>query len=127
MAAKQPPVPPGKNGPQGPGGPNQKPGAPVAKAGVAAAAAKGGASTKGLEIIPEPEMPPEPSVFMKYSQHHEFPLSTMASIVSHALVLLMAALAAGLIIHWGGDREPPEVDNIVFAGGGGDGEGGGNP
>jgi hypothetical protein len=122
MAAKQPPVPPGNNGPRGPGGPNPK--GPAGKPG-SPAAAKGGATTKGMQEIPEPEMPPEPSVFLKYSQHHEFPLSTMASILSHGLVLIMAMLAAGMLIHWGGDREPPEVDVLVFAGGGGDGEGGG--
>jgi hypothetical protein len=90
-------------------------------------AAAAGSLTKGLQEIPEPEMPPEPSVFLKYSQHHEFPLSTMASIVSHGLVLLMAMLAAGMFFSWGSDREAPDVDNIVFAGGGGDGEGGGDP
>jgi hypothetical protein len=119
MAPKQPPQ-PGGNGPAKGPLPGQNPKGAPAKAGAA------GTATKIPEAIPEPDLPPEPTVFQKYSQHHEFPLSTMASIVSHALVLLMAALAAGLIIQWGDNREPPEIDSIVFAGGGGSGEGGGD-
>lgn len=103
---------PGQNGPVGKGG-------PLAKPGVAAAAA--------AAVKEEPLLPIEPTVFQKYSTQHEFPLSSMASVVAHCLVVLMAAIAGGLIFQWGSNHEPPDVDNIVFAGGGGDGEGGGTP
>ncbi len=69
-------------------------------------------------------MPPDPSVWKKYSSHFEFPLSMLASVVLHLFLGMMVLLFGALLSHWGSDAEPPEVDNIVFAGGGGSGEGG---
>ena len=73
-----------------------------------------------------PLVPPEETFWRKYSPNHEVPLSTMASFVIHFFLGLLV-IALGANFFWGGDPEPPAVDNIVFAGGGGPGDGGGAP
>jgi hypothetical protein len=70
-------------------------------------------------------LPPDESLWRKYSAHHEFPLSTLASVVLHAFVILMVAMFGAILFNWRSDQEPPEVGNLIFAGGGG--EGGGDP
>jgi hypothetical protein len=65
----------------------------------------------------------EEPIFVKYSPHHELPLSTVSSVGLHALVVGLL-IVAGIIIarmNWN-DHENPIPTDVVLAGGGG-----GNP
>jgi hypothetical protein len=64
---------------------------------------------------------------VRYSPHHEFPLSTVTSVGLHALVIGLLIIGGILIarLNWGGDVAPPPSNVVAFedqAGGGG-----GNP
>ncbi len=61
---------------------------------------------------------PEDDFWRRYSPNHEFPLSSAASVVLHMFVVLMIALFA----RWATETAAttPEIEAIVFAGGGGD-------
>lgn len=76
---------------------------------------------------PNLDSPPDDSIWVRYSPNHEFPLSAFASVLSHLFVVLLVALFGSLIFNWSVEAEPPTLGNIVIAGGGGDGEGGGDP
>jgi hypothetical protein len=71
--------------------------------------------------------PGEEPIMVRYSPHHEFPLSTVTSVGLHALVLGLL-IVGGIVIarlNWGGDKPPVAVDAVALeeqAGGGG-----GNP
>jgi hypothetical protein len=71
-----------------------------------------------------PQQSYEEPIFVKYSPHHEFPLSTVTSIALHALVIGLLIIGGILIakLNWGGDVKPLPADALVMAGGGG-----GNP
>jgi hypothetical protein len=71
-----------------------------------------------------PLVPPDESMWRKYSRHHEFPISTIMSVVLHLFTIVTIALFGAILFNWGGSP-PPEVDNVEFAGGGGSGQGGG--
>lgn len=63
--------------------------------------------------------PPEEQFWEKYSPHHEFPLSGVASIVAHIGALFLAALFGGLI--FGGCERtsaPPTIDTLDIGEGG---------
>jgi hypothetical protein len=69
---------------------------------------------------------PEEPLLARYSPHHEFPISTVFSVVIHGLVALIAVLFGAYIWGFEVDRTIPAVDHIEFvsdlAGGGGSGE-----
>lgn len=98
-----------------------KPGQPVNGAGIkpvngtAVAAAAQAAQVKG-----EPAAPIEPSMWKRYSPHHEFPLSLLMTIVLYLFAAFVALVMGGLVLNLWGAGEPPELENIEFAGGGGD-------
>jgi len=90
-----------------------KPGTPVNGAAVAAMAAQ------AREPEGKPAAPIEPSMWKKYSPHHEFPLSLLATVVLYMFAgLVIAVLGVVGIYFSAGDL--PEIENIEFAGGGGD-------
>ncbi len=66
--------------------------------------------------------PPEETIWRKYSAHYEFPLSIMASLCLHFFVFMMVVLLGALLFGLG-STEPPEVEAVEFAGGGGSGDG----
>src|SRR5262245_53992408 len=78
-------------------------------------------------------IPPEESVWRKYSSNHEFPISTLTSVALHVFVGMLGVLFGAMVFHWGAS-EPPQVSTIqVFdprespRGGGGQTDGGANP
>lgn len=71
------------------------------------------------EVRGEPTAPIEPSIWKKYSPHHEFPLSLLTTIVLYMFAGLVIAVFGVVSIYFG-SGEMPEIENIEFAGGGGD-------
>ena len=78
-------------------------------------------------------IPPEESVWRKYSANHEFPISTLTSVALHVFVVMLVVLFGAMVFRWG-TSEPPQVSTIrVFdprespRGGGGQTDGGANP
>jgi hypothetical protein len=87
-------------------------GAPTKAAAPAAAGAK------------EQRQPSEESMWVRYSPHHEFPLSTATSVGVHILIvflLILVGWVGSYFLIFGGNP-PPEVGAVVL-----DGGGGGNP
>ena len=71
-----------------------------------------------------PKGPPEERFWQRYSPHHEFPLSTVSSIVLHGLLLALVAVIFTKLLWREGDNDPLSLDAIqVDAGGGGNPEG----
>ncbi len=73
--------------------------------------------------------PPDESIWRKYSANHEFPLSTLASIVLHLFVLMLMVAFGAMVFHWSSDHDLT-IEPVQFAedgGGGGRPEGGANP
>src|SRR5205809_783810 len=71
-------------------------------------------------------LPPEPSVWKRYSSHMEFPLSLLASVTLHVAVGMTVLLLGALVFSWEGATPPPvPVDNVVFDLGNGGGPTGG--
>jgi hypothetical protein len=64
-------------------------------------------------------------IMVRYSPHHEFPLSTVSSVGLHALVIGLLIIGGIVIarLNWGGDVAPPPSDAVAMEPGGG----GGNP
>jgi hypothetical protein len=75
-------------------------------------------------------IPPEESIWRKYSPNHEFPLSTLASLALHVFVVMLVVLFGALVFHWG-NQEAPSIGTVYSeddeGGGGGRPEGGANP
>jgi hypothetical protein len=72
-------------------------------------------------------LPMEEPIMIRYSPHHEFPLSTVTSVGLHALVIGLLIIGGILVarLNWGGDVPPPPANAVAMeepAGGGG-----GNP
>lgn len=63
--------------------------------------------------------PPEERFWQRYSPHHEFPLSTAASIFLHVLGVGLLVLGAILVSRLGLEQKPPEVASVMIEGGGG--------
>jgi hypothetical protein len=75
-----------------------------------------------------PLTPPDEQFWVRYSPHHEFPLSTVTSIAMHALAVILILLGAWLAwkLGWMEDNRSVPVDAVVLedAGGGGGRQGG---
>jgi hypothetical protein len=71
---------------------------------------------------PKTLVPPEEEFWKHYSPHHEFPLSTVASIAIHILALGLLAFLGYLLLSGQDKRKPLTEIGIVVVGGGG-----GNP
>jgi hypothetical protein len=65
---------------------------------------------------------PEEGIWKKYSSHYEFPLSLLMAVMLHVLAV-MVVLAYMAIAFYFGSPKPPDLETIVFAGGGGSGDG----
>jgi hypothetical protein len=66
-------------------------------------------------------LPIEEPIMVRYSPHHEFPLSTVTSIGLHALVIGLLIIGGIVIakLNWGGDQPPVTADVLTVEGGGG--------
>lgn len=69
----------------------------------------------------------EETIWKKYNSHHEFPLSVAVSVALHVFAALFVAFLGVWLLQWNSNPNPPDLGNITFAGGGGSGEGGGDP
>ncbi len=67
-------------------------------------------------------IPPDESMWRKYSPHHEFPLSSAASVVIHFFIALVVAFFGTLLFNLDSDP-PPAIDNLDVIGGGSGGQG----
>jgi hypothetical protein len=75
----------------------------------------------------EAGLPMDEPIMIRYSPHHEFPLSTVISSGLHVLVIVLLIIGGILVakLNWGGDAKPPPSNAVAMespAGGGG-----GNP
>jgi hypothetical protein len=72
-------------------------------------------------------LPMEEPIMVRYSPHHEFPLSTVTSVGLHVLVIGLLIIGGILIarLNWGGDVPPPPSNAVAM--GGEVGGGGGSP
>jgi hypothetical protein len=70
------------------------------------------------------QVPPEDAILVRYSPHHELPLSTATSVALHALVIGLLVIA-GIVaakLNWGGDNRQLPVGIVTMdEPGGGDG------
>jgi len=69
----------------------------------------------------------EESIWKRYSSHQEFPLSMAASVVLHLFAAGIVVLGSVLVFRFGNKDLPSDLEAVVFAGGGGSGEGVGDP
>ena len=67
--------------------------------------------------------PPEEEFWKRYSPHHEFPLSTAASVALHVLALVLLAVIGIWLLSSANRKKPLQEIGVVVVGGGG----GGNP
>lgn len=65
---------------------------------------------------------PEESMWKKFSSHYEFPISLLLAVLLHVFAVLLVIAYMTLAFYFG-DPKPPDMETIVFAGGGGDGDG----
>jgi hypothetical protein len=89
-----------------------------------------GSGNRVRASIASERLPPEEQFWLRYSPHHEFPLSSATSVALHVLVLVFLGLAAWVAIRLGlgYENKPPSVSAVSLdAGGGGrkDGKPGG--
>jgi len=70
---------------------------------------------------------PEDSIWKRYSSHQEFPLSVAASVVLHLLAAGIVVLGSVLVFRFASKEAPSDLEAVVFAGGGGSGDGVGDP
>src|SRR6476659_7637751 len=66
-----------------------------------------------------PAQPPDEKFWVKYSPHHELPISGMASLAWHTLAVVLIVLVAWVIGNRGQDDMPLEMIQIGGSGGGG--------
>lgn len=64
--------------------------------------------------------PPDEKFWVKYSPHHELPISGMASLAWHTVAVVLIVLVAWVIGNRGQDDMPLEMIQIGGSGGGGD-------
>jgi hypothetical protein len=67
----------------------------------------------------QPRVPPDEQFWVRYSPHHEFPLSTVTSFALHVLVIGLLLLCAFVLVANKPVNQVP-VEVVHFAGGGGD-------
>ncbi|HMP18467.1 MAG TPA: hypothetical protein PKD72_15685 [Gemmatales bacterium] len=65
---------------------------------------------------------PEESMWKKFSSHYEFPISILIAILLHVVAVLVVIGYMALAYYFG-EPKPPDMETIVIAGGGGDGDG----
>ncbi len=78
-------------------------------------------ATPSKESAPKnkPLVPPDERFWQRYSPHHEFPLSSVASFAVHFLAILLVVLVGIVISRFLRDEAPIRVDAVVLGGGGG--------
>jgi hypothetical protein len=92
---------------------------------AATANAKPSANTKGKATAAATtapnRQPPDEQFWVRYSPHHEFPLSSVTSLALHILAMVFLALAGWLAFKLGfGENKPPSISAVsIDAGGGG--------
>lgn len=65
---------------------------------------------------------PEEGMWRKFSSHYEFPISVLIAILLHVFAVLIVIAYMALAFYFGSPK-PPDMETIVFAGGGGEGDG----
>jgi hypothetical protein len=88
--------------------------------------------TKTQRPLATPAQPPDEKFWVKYSRHHELPISGMASLAWHTLVIALVVIVVWVIAAGTKDDMPIEVVDFVGGPGSGSGTGtspgaGGNP
>src|SRR5689334_6756816 len=78
------------------------------------------ATTTPQRPSPQPAQPPDERFWVKYSPHHELPISGMASLAWHTLAVVSIVLVAWVIASTRHDDMP--IETVQIGGGGG-----GNP
>jgi hypothetical protein len=65
--------------------------------------------------------PTEESMWLRYSPHHEFPLSSVTSVGLHVLILILLIVGGWVAykLGFGEENKPPDVSAVVLDGGGG--------
>jgi len=66
-------------------------------------------------------MVPEEGIWRKFSSHYEFPISILMAVLLHVFAVLIVIAYMALAFYFG-DPKPPDMESIVFAGGGGEGD-----
>jgi hypothetical protein len=69
---------------------------------------------------PRPSLvPPDEKFWVRYSQHHEFPLSTVSSVVLHVLAIVVLFMAGwiALKLGWTKEDEPVKIEPVALGGG----------
>jgi hypothetical protein len=70
--------------------------------------------------MPKPLIPPDESMWQKYSPHFEMPLASATSLFLHGMIIGMMAIS-GMAIFWAAREEaarPPRMDVVMIEGGG---------
>src|SRR5262245_56414879 len=67
----------------------------------------------------QPPVPPDERFWKRYSPHHEFPLSTVGSIVVHALLIVALVVIAVTWQEGLSAAKPVEMKVVEIEGGGG--------
>lgn len=80
-------------------------------------------STTAARPAKAPLVPPEERFWQRYSPHHEFPLSSLLSLLAHAAVAAVLVWVVGRALFGSEKTRPIPMDTIVIAGGGGNPEG----
>ncbi len=70
----------------------------------------------------QPLVPPEETIWKKYSSHYEFPISSVSSLFMHVAVLGMLFLIWAMFLKWFPEEGSLPIEQVVVPGGGG-----GNP
>ncbi len=65
---------------------------------------------------------PEEGMWRKFSSHYEFPISILLAVLLHVFAVLLVIAYMALAFYFG-DPKPPDMETIVIAGGGGEGDG----
>ncbi|HEY1379104.1 MAG TPA: hypothetical protein VGF55_20045 [Gemmataceae bacterium] len=65
------------------------------------------------------QQPPEPKFWVKYSPHHELPISSLASLAWHTLAVVLVVVVAWVVARGGSDEMPIETIQFGDVGSGG--------
>jgi hypothetical protein len=58
--------------------------------------------------------PPEEEFWVRYSPHHELPLSSVTSVALHILAIVFLALIGWIAVNFFDDNKPPEVTAVAI-------------
>src|SRR5262245_30598210 len=77
-------------------------------------------ATKSPPPVPQPQAkPPDEKFWVKYSPHHELPISGLASLAWHTLAVVLVVVVAWVAFKTKSEDMPIEMVQIGAGGGGG--------